>query len=140
MRLHLLVPAFAFASVAAVLAVPGMAFAQATAAAAPPKPAAAGAPQLPADPWPRVVDLSNGQVLVYQPQINKWESNRIDFRCAMAIKPTGAKEETFGVIFANARTQVDKVARTVVFEDLKITKTDFPTLPNQGAAYTTELA
>ena len=58
---------------------------------------------------------------------------------ALAIKPTGAKEETFGVIFANARTQVDKVARTVVFEDLKITKTDFPTLPNRGAAYTTEL-
>ena len=78
-------------------------------------------------------------MLVYQPQINKWEANRIDFRSALAIKPTGAKEETFGVIFANARTQVDKVARTVVFEDLKITKTDFPTLPNHGAAYTTEL-
>ncbi len=53
--------------------------------------------------------------------------------------PTGAKEETFGVIFATARTQVDKVARTVVFENLKITKTDFPTLPNHGAAYTAEL-
>ena len=93
----------------------------------------------PADPWPRVVDLKNGQVLVYQPQVNKWEGNRIDFRCALAIKPEGAKEEAFGVIFANARTQVDKVARTVVFEDLKFTKTDFPTLPNHGAAYTTEL-
>ncbi len=93
----------------------------------------------PADPWPRVVDLKNGQVLVYQPQVNKWEGNRIDFRCALAIKPEGAKEEAFGVIFANARTQVDKVARTVVFEDFKFTKTDFPTLPNHGAAYTTEL-
>ncbi|HEX9300864.1 MAG TPA: hypothetical protein VF959_00810 [Casimicrobiaceae bacterium] len=101
--------------------------------------APAVAPPIPADPWPRVVDLTNGQVLVYQPQVNKWEGNRIDFRCALAIKPTDAKEETFGVIFANARTQVDKVARTVVFEDLKITKTDFPTLPNHGAAYTTEL-
>ncbi len=99
----------------------------------------AAAPQIPADPWPRVVDLTNGQVLVYQPQVNQWEGNRIDFRCALAIKPTDAKEETFGVIFANARTQVDKVARTVVFEDLRITKTDFPTLPNHGAAYTAEL-
>ena len=120
---------------AILLGVPTMAFAQAAPAAAP----AASAPQLPADPWPRVVDLSNGQVLVYQPQVNKWEGNRIDFRCALAIKPTNAKEETFGVIFANARTQVDKVARTVVFEDLKITKTDFPTLPNHGAAYSAEL-
>ena len=43
----------------------------------------------PADPWPRVVDLKNGQVLVYQPQVNKWDDNRIDFRCALAIKPDG---------------------------------------------------
>jgi len=110
------------------------AFAQAPAAPAP-----AAAAQFPADPWPRVVDLKNGQVLVYQPQINKWEANRIDLRSALAIKPVGAKEESFGVIFANARTQVDKVARTVVFEDIKITKTDFPTLPDHGAAYTAEL-
>ncbi len=43
------------------------------------------------------------------------------------------------MVFATARTQVDKVTRTVVFENLKITKSDFPTLPNHGAAYTAEL-
>ena len=53
--------------------------------------------QLPADPWPRVVDLTNAQVLVYQPQVNKWDGNQIDFRAALAIKPAGAKDETFGV-------------------------------------------
>jgi len=60
----------------------------------------------PPDPWPRVVDLSNGQVLVYQPQINKWVDNQLEFRAALAIKRDGAKDETFGVIFAAARTQV----------------------------------
>ena len=49
--------------------------------------AAAGKP--PPDPWPRVVDLTNGQVLVYQPQVNKWNDNQIDFRAALAIKPDG---------------------------------------------------
>ncbi len=101
-----------------------------------PAPAAAS---IPADPWPRKVDLANASVLVYQPQVNKWEGNQIDFRAALAIQPVGAKEETFGVIFATARTQVDRVTRTVVFENLKITKSDFPTLPNRGAAYTAEL-
>jgi hypothetical protein len=95
--------------------------------------------KLPADPWPRVVDLSNAQVLVYQPQVNKWADNRIDFRAALAIKPAGAKDESFGVVFVTARTQVDKVARTVVFEDMKFTKTDFPALPDHGAQYTREL-
>jgi hypothetical protein len=93
----------------------------------------------PPDPWPRGVDLGNAQVLVYQPQINSWTDNQLDFRAALAIKPTGAKAETFGVIFATARTQVDKVLRTVTFENLKISKIDFPTLPNRGAAYVAKL-
>ena len=93
----------------------------------------------PPDPWPRVVDLSNAQVLVYQPQVNQWIDNQIDFRAALAIKPTGAKDETFGSIVASARTQVDKVLRTVTFQNLKISKIDFPTLPERGAAYSTEL-
>ena len=84
------------------LGTPSIALAQAAPAAAP-----APAANLPADPWPRVVDLTSGQVLVYQPQVNKWTDNQIDFRCALAIKPSGAKEESFGVIFATARTQVD---------------------------------
>src|SRR5262252_8223328 len=101
--------------------------------------ASTGTSNLPSDPWPRDLSIPSAAVLVYQPQINKWVDNQIDFRAALAIKPTGAKEETFGVVFATARTQVDKVARMVVFENLKITKSDFPTLPNRGAQYATEL-
>ena len=100
---------------------------------------AASQSAIPADPWPRVIDLANGQVLVYQPQINSWIGNQLDFRAALALKPEGAKEETFGVVFASARTQVDKIARTVVYENMKISKLDFPTLPDHGAAYSTEL-
>ena len=115
----------------ALAAVPG-ATAQTAAASS------SGSP-IPADPWPRDISISNAAVLIYQPQVSTWEGNQIDFRAALAIKPTGAKDETFGVVFATARTQVDKVERMVVFEDLKITKADFPTLPDRGAQYTAEL-
>jgi len=135
--------AFRTVAVAAAITLCGAApsaFAQAApAAAAASAPAPGAAAQLPADPWPRVVDLTNAQVLVYQPQVNKWDGNRIDFRAALAIKTTGAKDEAFGVIFATARTQVDKILRTVVFENMQISKVDFPTLPNRGAAYAPEL-
>jgi len=110
-----------------VAAIGNPAFAQQAPAAAP--------SNLPADPWPRDVSVPNAAVLVYQPQVNSWVGNQIDFRAALAIKPTGAQAETFGVVFATARTQVDKVSRTVVFQNLQVTKTDFPTLPNRGAGY-----
>ncbi len=93
----------------------------------------------PADPWPRGVDLGDAKVLVYQPQVNSWTDNQLNFRAALAIKPTGAKAETFGVIFATTRTQVDKVLRTVTFENLTISKINFPTLPDRGAKYAAQL-
>ena len=88
-----------------------------------------------ADPWPRALSVADAQVLVYQPQINAWNGNQIDFRAALAIKPAGAAHETYGVVFASARTQVDKVARRVTFDNLQITRRDFPTLTDNGAAY-----
>jgi hypothetical protein len=131
MKTHVIALALLLSTSALLTNLPAVA----QAAAAP----ATAAPGLPADPWPRTVDLRNGQVLVYQPQVNSWNGNRIDLRSALAIKPVGAKDESFGVIFANARTQVDKVARTVVFEDMRFTKVDFPTLPDRGAGYAAEL-
>ena len=123
---------------AALQALPSTLLAQAAPQAKAPAPAASSS-ALPADPWPRQVNLTNGTVLMYQPQVSSWVGNRIEFRAALAIHPKGAKGESFGVLFATARTQVDKVARRVVFEDLKITKSDFPTLPDRGAAYAAAL-
>src|SRR5450631_578048 len=118
-----------------------LAFSTHVAAQAAPATAAApvAASALPADPWPRDVSISNAALLIYQPQVNSWVDNKIDLRSAMAIKPTGATEETFGVVFVTARTQVDKVSRMVAFENMQITKLDFPTLPDHGAGYRAEL-
>ena len=120
---------------AALVGASPLAFAQ---AAAPVAKAGTASP-LPADPWPRQINLTTGTVLMYQPQVSKWEGNQIEFRSALALQPKGSKQEAFGVMFASARTQVDKVARTVVFESLKITKSDFPTLPDRGAGVSAAL-
>ena len=93
----------------------------------------------PADPWPRQVKLANGAVLVYQPQVEAWDGNQIKVRAAVALQGTGSEPTVFGSIFATARTQVDKVARTVVFSDIAITKSSFPTLHDQGAALMADL-
>ena len=124
---------------ALALAVSAAALHAQSAPAQPAPEAAQPASAIPADSWPRQIDLTTGTVLMYQPQVNTWVGNQIDFRSALAIMPKGGKKESFGVIFATARTQVDKVTRTVVFENLKITKSDFPTLPDHGASYAAEL-
>src|SRR5262247_3539107 len=89
----------------------------------------------PADPWPRQFKLSNATALVYQPQVDSWENNVLNFRAVVSITPNGAKQEILGVIWATALTQVNRVSRIVVLEDIKLTKSNFPTLPDNGAAY-----
>ncbi len=69
----------------------------------------------PPDPWPRQIQLSNAQALVYQPQIEAWNGNQVQIRAAVSIKPAGAEAQIFGAVFATARAEVDRAARTVVF-------------------------
>ena len=65
-----------------------------------------------ADVWPREFKLTNATLLVYQPQVDSWDGNLLDFRAAVGVKSTGSDQETFGVIWGRTRTQVDRVART----------------------------
>src|SRR5215510_2346555 len=119
--------------VALVVAFAGVATAQGQKAAlAPPA-------TMPADPWPRQVKLPTATLLIYQPQVESWTGNVLTFRSAVAVRPVHSKDEIFGVIWATARTQVDRVSRIVALEDFKVTRSNFPTLPDRGSAYITAL-
>ncbi|HQR57254.1 MAG TPA: hypothetical protein PLW72_14805 [Burkholderiaceae bacterium] len=104
-----------------------------------PPPAAASAAPAPRDPWPRDVTLTGADALIYQPQIDSWTGNALAWRVAVALRPTGQKDETFGVVWGTARTDVDRVTRTVELNDLVVTKSNFPTLPDKGAQYASAL-
>jgi hypothetical protein len=87
------------------------------------------------DPWPRVFVLNTVTLRVYQPQVEKWEGNRLDFRAAVEATPGDGGTGSFGVIWGTARTEVNRPARLVTLEDLRLTRSNFPTLEDNGAAY-----
>jgi hypothetical protein len=92
-----------------------------------------------ADPWPRQFNVASGQLTVYQPQVESWQGNQLGFRCAVAATPTGATDKTFGVIWGTARTEVDRVQRTVALEDVELTRSKFPSESDDGASYLSQL-
>ncbi len=98
-------------------------------------PGAAEGAAAPADPWPRQFKSGNATILIYQPQVESWIGNTITFRSAVAIRKADPKDDVFGVLFAKARTQVDKASRIVLLEEVVVTKRDFPTLPDNGLLY-----
>jgi len=87
------------------------------------------------DPWPRSFTLSDATLRVYQPQVERWEGNRLEFRAAVEATPNGGGSGSFGVIWGAARTEVNRAARLVTLEDLRLTRSNFPTLADNGAAY-----
>jgi hypothetical protein len=85
--------------------------------------------------WPRTFPTNGYDFALYQPSINEWPGNQLDGRFAIATRPTGTSNETYGVAFFTARTEIDKVERLVTLEDFKITKMDFPTEPGLQNLY-----
>jgi len=76
--------------------------------------------------WPRFFATNGYEFAIYQPQISKWEGNQLEGRFAAAARPAGTSNETYGVVFFKARTEIDKINRLVTLEEFEVTKVDFP--------------
>jgi len=102
--------------------------------------AAAADPAAPANwadiGWPRETVHGDVTLILYQPQLEKYEGNRVEARAALAVKPAGAAEpKEFGVVWMSARTEVDKVNRQVTLDNLRLTRMDFPSSKEKGDEY-----
>jgi len=91
------------------------------------------------DPWPRQLASGDNTFSVFQPQYESWDQGRLSGRAAVAVEDRVSSQPKYGVIWFTARTGVDKEARMVTLEDVTVSKADFPTTPDSGAAYLSAL-
>ena len=87
--------------------------------------------------WPREVKGKDGSAItVYQPQLERWESNQLSGRAAVSVAKPGEKDPRFGVIELAANTDIDKSSDTVMLSNVRIAKGSFPgTSPQESDAY-----
>lgn len=76
--------------------------------------------------WPRTFTSGVDTFTVYQPQVDKWEGDQIYVYSAVEVKAGKEAAARYGVVWFQARTEVDKVNRLVTLDQLKITKVKFP--------------
>ena len=81
--------------------------------------------------WPRTVVNGADTFVIYQPQVDKWEGNRIDLYSAVELKTGKDSPAKYGVIWFNARTEVDKINRLVTLDQPQLTKVKFPVAPDK---------
>ena len=85
--------------------------------------------------WPRFHATNGYEFAIYQPQISSWPGNQLTGRFVVAVRPTGTSNETYGVVFFQARTDIDKVNRLVTLQDFQITKMNFPSAKDKENQY-----
>jgi hypothetical protein len=76
--------------------------------------------------WPRTFTSGADTFTVYQPQVDKWEGNVIDLYSAVELKTGKDSAAKYGVVWFQARTEVDKVNRLVTLDQATVTKVKFP--------------
>jgi hypothetical protein len=76
--------------------------------------------------WPQEIEAEGYLVVIYQPQPERLDGDRLYGRAAVALETAGKAEPIFGAIWFDARLVTDHDERTAVFEDIKITRVRFP--------------
>jgi hypothetical protein len=83
--------------------------------------------------WPRTFTNGFDTFTIYPPQVDKWEQNVVDLYCAVELKSGKESASKYGVVWLQARTEVDKVNRLVTLDQAKVTKVRFPVAQDKEA-------
>jgi hypothetical protein len=90
--------------------------------------------------WPREYQHEEGDVVLYQPQLDEWKNfTTLTAKAAVSVQFKGSDEFQYGAIYFKATTEVDKEEDEVLLDELTITKTHFPDIDDEIAAKAGEL-
>ena len=81
--------------------------------------------------WPRTFTSGTDTFVIYQPQVDKWDGNRVDLYSAVEFKAGKDSPAKYGVVWFQARTEVDKLDRLVTLDQAQVTKVKFPVAPDK---------
>ncbi len=79
-----------------------------------------------ANVWPRQIEIAEGTVVMYQPQPEALEGNRLEARAAVSVEPEGNEGAIFGVVWFEARLDTDRTERLASIVDLTVSRVRFP--------------
>ena len=77
--------------------------------------------------WPRELKKDEHTLVLYQPQIERWENyRRLHANLAFVVSKKGSGETHYGVLSVSAATEADMEDRKVLIKKPRIDKISFP--------------
>ena len=75
--------------------------------------------------WPKDLVFEKGVISIYQPQIEKYENDKIEARAAIAVK-IGGDSPVFGAVWFTGRVLTDRDEHLVTFNKIEVETVKFP--------------
>jgi len=70
--------------------------------------------------WPREIPTSRGELLIYQPQIDRFKVNILEGRAAISFTATGTKEPIFGAFWFKGLLETDYDTRMATLLSIQV--------------------
>ena len=93
-----------------------------------------GNPGAGATRWPLAAVSDETAFTIFQPQVDRWDDERLDGRAAVSARRKADREPTFGVVWLRARTSLERVPGQATLEGVEIVKASFPWERDGGRA------
>ena len=81
--------------------------------------------------WPQEITTDKGSVIIYQPQPESLNEDKLKSRAAVSIELNGAESPVFGAIWFTAQLKIDRDERTSTIANINITNVRFPESGNK---------
>jgi hypothetical protein len=76
--------------------------------------------------WPQEITVSEGTIVVYQPQPEKLSGNVLSGRAAISLESGGQEGPVFGAMWFTARIDTDRDTDTALVRDLRVESVRWP--------------
>jgi hypothetical protein len=77
-------------------------------------------------PWPAQLTTDDGQVTLFQPQLDSFQGDQLSTRLAVSVQINGEQDPVFGAVWLSEQVQVDDAARTVHVLSVSVSRSRFP--------------
>lgn len=81
---------------------------------------------LAAPKWPRVIKVSNAEIIVYQPQLESFKGDDLTARAAVAVKRDKSDNTDYCAVWMKADLDTNKQTRIAKLKDIEILKIAYP--------------
>ena len=95
--------------------------------------------EAPPSKWPMVIEQSNAEITVFQPQLETFKGNVLTARAAVAVKKKDDAKSSYCAIWMKAKAHTDKDSRIVTLRDLTVTQVAIPNTSDKAKKFLGDL-